>query len=103
MGIGAQTWRRSIVPLPAGPFCGTPSEKTQAAALKRFYVLLMAFPLRPTRAQWQARFKPLVDAAITFDHLIVSTYGPYAYASYPGRDLAWLHSIRNAAYGSKLN
>lgn len=102
-GIGQSWWRKAVIPMPKGAFCGTASDKTQATVLKRFYVLLMAFPAHPTRTQWRSRFKPLIDSAIAFDRLIVSTYGPYAFASAPGEDLAWLRSIRNVPYGTNLD
>lgn len=52
------------------PLCG-PSAATAAgmaaiAHQRRFYALLAAFPAHPTKAQWQARWKPLlVEAAAT--------------------------------------
>lgn len=103
MGIGTPYWRRSISAIPAGPYCGTASEAATArhayAVQKRFYVLLMAFPAKPTRAQWNARFKPLVDAAIACDQVIIEIIG---HQDVQVHDLAWLQSVRNTRYGSSL-
>lgn len=104
LGIGKPYWRRAISPLPKGPYCGNPpalvtTAKQAYAAQKRFYVLLMAFPIRPTRAQWNARFKPLVDAAISCDGLIMQVIGKQDLQTH---DIAWLRSIRNSPYGTNL-
>lgn len=74
LGIGQDWYRKSIPPaaIPHGPLCNSSPTllaitKTAVANQQRFFVLLRAFPMRPTRAQWNARFKPLVDAAIASD------------------------------------
>lgn len=102
LGIGQTWWHKNLIPFPAGPLCGTHSDRQAGSRLKRFYVLFQAFPAHPTRAQWNARFKPLIDAAIRFDYWIVVTAGPYAEGSYPGQDLTWLRSVRNSPYGTNL-
>lgn len=102
MGIGQSGWHKSLWPFPKGPLCGISSDKASARLLRRFYVLFMAFPAKPTRAQWNVRFEPLIDAAIGFDSHIVAIGGPYAYGSYPGADLTWLRSIRSSAYGAHI-
>lgn len=101
VNLGKPYWRRSISPLPKGPYCGSlvTTAKQSYAAQKRFYVLLMAFPINPTRAQWNARFKPLVDAAIACDGLIMQVIGRQDLQTH---DLAWLRSIRNSPYGTNL-
>lgn len=103
LGIGKPYWRRAISPLAQGPYCGTASQVATAkgayAVQKRFYALLMAFPQRPTRAQWNARFKPLVDAAIACDKVIIEIDG---HQDVQVHDLAWLRSIRNSPYGTNL-
>lgn len=108
-GIGTATWRgKERIPVVVqAPMCGTTAELAAAHAAQadqaRFYVLLRAFPVSPTRAQWQARFKPLVAAAVTADtqflillklHGAMAYYGPLVTA-----DRAWLLSVWRTPFG----
>lgn len=103
IGIGTPSWRKYTNAVPAGPYCGTADQVATAkrayADQKRFYVLLMAFPAKPTRAQWNARFKPLVDAAIACDRVIIEIVGRQDVQMH---DLAWLESVRSARYGTAI-
>lgn len=111
-GIGTATWRgKERIPAAVqAPMCGTATELAAAHSAQvdqaRFYVLLRAFPISPTKAQWQARFKPLVAAAITADtqflvllklHGSMTYYGPLVTA-----DRGWLLSAWRTPFGRSV-
>lgn len=108
-------------PAPQGSFCGGATINTAGAALVaatgRFNTLLAQFPKHPTKAQWGARWTPLVLAAIAQDNAaakfavalgnwqrmnngITGTQANMVAAI--RTDAAWLHAHLHAAYGAPL-
>lgn len=103
LGVGSSWWRgkeRIAMPqtMPVTPMCSTVAQAY--ASQQRFYVLLRAFPANPTRAQWQASYRSLMQAAITTDtEILALVHGnPYYYGNV-SRDKAWLVRVQNLPYG----
>lgn len=105
IGIGQPYWNgknrlAATTNLPSTPFCDSIA---QAAYLdqQRFYVLLRAFPVRPTRAQWKARYGTLMQTAINTDVLFeqINRGDPVIMRNLVV-DLAWLRSATHAPFGS---
>lgn len=99
LGIGTSWWqgKSRIAAVPTSQPCGTSAVKAQADQ-QRFYVLLRAFPAKPTKAQWKARFKPLVQAAIVADQDFL-TLGSGPYRTPIVADLVWLASVSKTPFG----
>lgn len=101
------------------PLCG-PSAASQAgmaavASQRRFYVLLAAFPAKPTAAQWKARWKPLLAAAAATDadylalvNAVIAGdphYGgfdPVALRAHLNLDRSWLLRHEATPYGTTV-
>lgn len=107
-GIGTPGWvgkqRIGVAPITARPCdpAALPAYSTQL----RFYTLLRAFPASPTRTQWKARFRPLMQTALRLDTQILAILKAQGATLYYGRlvtaDRAWLAAHAMAPYGSLL-
>lgn len=103
VSIGATGWKgkdRLAVPQIAAssPMC--PMIATAYQAQQRFYVLLRAFPTNPTKAQWQARYRPLIQSAIAADAAFLTVARGSYYQPRINADKAWLVAAQNAPFGS---
>lgn len=108
-------------PLAAGTYCGGDTINTAGARLvaasNRFNALLGAFPRHATKAQWGARWTPLVLAAIAQDNAAASfalAYGAWqrsnngvtgtqtGMVAAVRADCSWLKAHLHAVYGAPL-
>jgi len=81
--------------------CGDQARQL-AAGQTRFYVMLRAFPAKPTRAQWKARFRSLMQAAIALDAEFLPLAGGGQERLNVAADKAWLVAAQNTPYGGTL-
>lgn len=107
LGIGTSWWRGKerlaapwVVNASQVALCGDAARKVYADQ-QRFYVLLRAFPLKPTRAQWQARFRPLMQAAIVADTDFLRV-GSSSKVFPISVDKAWLVAAQFTPFGKTL-
>lgn len=103
IGLGSTSWRgkeRLAAAALTAP-CGGGAALKAYTDQQRFYRLLRAFPQNPTRAQWRARFRPLIAAAVAAD----ADFLPLV--SGPARtpivaDKAWLVAAQSTPFGRSL-
>jgi len=94
VNIGTPSWdgKQRIALAPTQTACD-PNVQQAVNVQQRFYVLLRAFPQHPTKAQWNARYQPLMQAAIATDTAILTVvHGNPYYTSHVTSDLAWLRA-----------
>lgn len=110
----AQSPAAVAMPL-CGPAAAVSAGMQAVAHQRRFYVLLAALPARPTRSQWRARWRPLLEEAAAADQAYLSVVSGIFRAD-PGyggidrrgmtaalaADRAWLVREEGAAYGSTI-
>lgn len=102
LNIGTPSWsgKQRLAMAPKATACD-PNVQQAVVAQQHFYVLLRAFPQHPTKAQWQARYQPLMQAAIATDTLILTVvHGNPYYYSHVTADKAWLVKNDRLPFGS---
>lgn len=104
VGIGSSWWEgkgrlQATTVLPAPTVCDSPQIKQAYADQLRFYTLLRAFPQAPTRAQWNARFVPLIQLSIKLDgEFLPLSHGNSIMTKAVEYDLAWLRKVARTPY-----
>lgn len=101
VGIGSSWWKgkQRLAAVANSPKPCDPVAAKAYADQQRFYVLLRAFPAKPTKGQWQARFVPLMHAATAADgDFLTIISGPASATAIADRK--WLISTSKTTFGS---